>query len=173
VKPLKTEVVYRTPWCELLAKTMKPGEDPWYSLGGPDYTAVVALTEDRRMLAVRQYRPAVERFTIELPSGIVDAGETPAETARRELVEETGYQAGEMEALGPMLPDAGRLGTRVWFFLAEGIRPVERWLPEKGLEVLTYSMDELARAIGDGSFDHALHVAALVPAMLRGKVRLG
>ena len=173
MKPLKTEVVYRTPWCELMAKTMKPGEEPWYSLRGADYTAVVALTDDRRLLVVRQYRPAVERFTIELPSGIVDPGETPEQSGRRELLEETGYQAGEWEALGSMLPDAGRLGTRVWFFLAEGVRPVERWSPEEGLEVLTYSMDELARAILDGAFDHALHVAALVPAMLRGRLKLG
>lgn len=172
MKPLKTEVVYRTPWCELMAKTMKPGEEPWYSLRGADYTTVVALTEEQRILAVRQYRPAVERFTIELPSGIIDPGETPAQSACRELIEETGYQAAELEDLGPMFPDVGRLGTRVWFFWAAGVRPVENWSPEEGVEVLSYSMDELARAIEDGTFDHALHVAALVPAILRGKLKL-
>jgi ADP-ribose pyrophosphatase len=173
VKPLRTEIVYRTPYCELMAKTMKPGEDPWYSLRGADYTAVVALTGDRRLLVVRQYRPAVERFTIELPSGIVDPGESPEQSARRELLEETGHQAGQWEALGSMLPDPGRLGTRAWLFLAAGVRPVEGWSPEESLEVSSYSMDELARAIENGVFEHALHVAALVPAMLRGKLRLG
>jgi ADP-ribose diphosphatase len=172
VKPVKTEVLYRTPWCELVGKTMKAGEEPWYSVRGPDYTAVIALTDEGRMLAVRQYRPAVERFIIELPAGNIDAGEPPEECARRELMEETGYEAGAMELLCPMFPDVGRLGTRVWYFFASGLRRVENWRPEEGVEVLSYSMDELARAIEDGTFDHALHVAALVPALLRGKLEL-
>jgi ADP-ribose diphosphatase len=172
VKPIKTEVLYRTPWCELVGKTMRPGEEPWYSVRGPDYNAVIATTQEGRLLAVRQYRPAVERFTIELPSGNIDPGETPEDAARRELLEETGHQAGDMEALGPMFPDVGRLGTRIWYFFAAGVQRVENWSPEEGVEVLSYSMDELVHAIEDGTFDHALHVAALVPAMLRGKLKL-
>ena len=172
MKPFKTEVLYRTPWCEFVGKTVRPGEEPWYSIQGPDYNAVIAITEQGRLLAVRQYRPAVERFTIELPSGNIDPGETPESSARRELREETGYEAGELELLGSMRPDVGRLGTRVWYFFAVGVRPVENWKPEEGVEVLTYSMDELARAILDGTFDHALHVAALVPALLRRKLKL-
>ena len=173
MKPFKTEVLYHTPWCEFVGKTVRPGEQPWYSVRGPDYTAMIAITEEGRLLAVRQYRPAVERYTIELPSGNIDPGEMPESSARRELREETGYEAGEMERLGPMLPDVGRLGTRVWYFFAPGVRPVENSKPEDGVEVLTYSMDELAAAILDGTFDHALHVAAFVPAVLRGKLNLG
>ena len=172
MKPVKTENVYCTPWCRLVAKTMQPGEEPWYSVQGPDYTAVVALTPEGRILAVRQYRPAVEQFTVELPCGNIDGGETPEESARRELLEETGYQAETLEPLGPMFPDVGRLGARAWFFLAPCARRVENWMPEVGVEVLSYSMAELAAAIEDGTFNHALHVAALVPAMLRGRIKL-
>jgi ADP-ribose pyrophosphatase len=149
---------------------MKPGEAPWYSVRGPDYTAVVALTETGRLVAVRQYRPAVERWTVELPAGNVDAGETPETCARRELLEETGYEAGEMEPLGAMLPDSGRVGASIWFFFAANVRRVEGWKQEEAVEVVTYSMAELARAISGGEFDHAQHVAALVPLMLRGKL---
>jgi 8-oxo-dGTP pyrophosphatase MutT (NUDIX family) len=173
VKPVKTEVLYSTPWCEMVAKTMHPGEEPWYSMRGPDYTTIVAVTEQGRILAVRQYRPAVERFVIEFPAGNIDGGESREECARRELVEETGYQAGEMELLGPMFPDVGRLGARVWNFFAPGVRPVTNWEPEPDVEVLSYSLDELAHAIEAGTFNHALHIAALVPAMLRGKLKLG
>ncbi|HKE20965.1 MAG TPA: NUDIX hydrolase [Bryobacteraceae bacterium] len=173
MKPVKTEVLYSTPWCEVVAKTMRAGEEPWYSMRGPDYTTIVALTEENRVLAVRQYRPAVEQFVIEFPAGNIDRGESPEQCARRELVEETGYEAGEMELLGPMFPDVGRLGTRVWPFFAPAARPVKGWKPEPDVEVLTYSLDELVRAIGDGTFNHALHLAALVPAMLRGKLVLG
>jgi ADP-ribose pyrophosphatase len=171
-KPLKTEVAYSTPWFEILGKTMKPGEAPYYSLRLPDYAAVVAITPHDRVLAVRQYRPAVERYTIELPSGLVDAGETPAEAARRELLEETGYEADRLEVLGPMLPDCGRLGNRIWSCVATGVRQVAGRAPEEGIEVLSYSFAELARATAEGEFDHALHVAVVMVAVVRGKVTL-
>jgi ADP-ribose pyrophosphatase len=94
VKPLKTEVPYQTPWSELLAKTMKGEEPPYYSLRIADYVGILAITTDQRSLAVRQYRPAVERYTIEFPAGMGEAGETPLETAGGELLEETGYADG-------------------------------------------------------------------------------
>jgi ADP-ribose pyrophosphatase len=171
MQPLKTEVAFATPWFQVIGKTMKPGEQPYYSLRLPDYSAIVAITEDRRVLAVRQYRPAVERYTIELPSGLVDPGETPGEAARRELLEETGYAADDVEVLGPMLPDCGRLGNQIWSCVAAGVRQVPNRTPEEGIEVLTYSISELERAAANGEFDHALHVAVVMVAMLRGKLR--
>jgi ADP-ribose pyrophosphatase len=173
MKPLKTEVAFATPWFQILGKTMRHGEEPYYSLRLPDYVSVVALTEEQHVLIVRQYRPAVERDTLELPSGLVDAGETPEEAARRELLEETAYEGGEWEVLGAMEPDTGRLGNRIWSAVAKGVRRVADRAPEEGIEVLTWSLDELARAMADGRFNHALHVAVVMMAALKGGVRLG
>jgi ADP-ribose pyrophosphatase len=170
VKPLKVEVVFATPWFEVLGKTMQLGEAPYYSLRLPDYAAVVALTRDQRVLLVRQYRPAVERYTLELPSGLVDAGETPAEAAGRELLEETGHAAGEIEVLGPLFPDTGRLANRIWCCCATGVLPVEGRQPEEGIELLAYSLPELWRAVADGRFDSALHAAVLMLAASREKL---
>ena len=172
MKPLKTEVAFGTPWFQILGKTMREGEAPYYSLKLADYAAVVALTEEQRVLIVRQYRPAVEHLTLELPSGLVDAGETPLEAARRELLEETGYQGGEWEMLGGMEPDVGRLGNRIWTCVAKGVRRVEGHAPEEGIAVETWSLEELAQAMVDGRFDHALHVAVVMMAVLKGGVRL-
>ncbi len=172
MKPLKTEVAFGTPWFQILGKTMREGEAPYYSLKLADYAAVVALTEEQRVLIVRQYRPAVEHETLELPSGLVDAGETPLEAARRELLEETGYQGGEWEMLGGMEPDTGRLGNLIWTCVAKGVRRVEGHAPEEGIAVETWSLEELAQAMVDGRFDHALHVAVVMMAVLKGGVRL-
>ena len=171
MRPLKTEVEFATPWFQILAKTMREGEAPYYSLKLQDYSAVVALTDEQQVLIVRQYRPAVERYTLELPSGLVDPGETPAEAARRELLEETGYEAAVVENLGPLRPDTGRLGNRIYSCFASGVRRVEGRVPEEGIEVLTWRLDELARATADGRFDHALHVALLLVAVLKGRIR--
>ena len=97
MKPIKTEITYATPWFQIAGKTMREGEEPYYSLRLPDYAAVVAITAEERIVIVRQFRPAVERYTLELPSGLIDPGETPAEAARRELLEETGYEADDLE----------------------------------------------------------------------------
>lgn len=170
VKPLKTEVAFATPWFEVVGKTMEADEAPYYSLRLPDYAAVVALTEDQRVLVVRQYRPAVEQYTLELPSGIIDPGETPATTAGRELLEETGYAATEVEALGAMAVDTGRLNNSIWACVATGARREQG--PERGIEVVEWSMDELWRATRAGEFGLSLHVAVLMWAVLAGKLAL-
>ena len=94
------------------------------------------------------------------------------ESARRELLEETGYAAGTIEDLGPTLPDTGRLGNRIYTCFASGVRRVPESTPEEGIEVLTWSVDELSRAIKDGTFDHSLHVAGVLIAILHGRLRL-
>ncbi len=170
MKPLKTEVVFSTPWFDVLGKTVRPDEAPYYSLRLPDYVAIVALTGDERVLAVRQYRPAVERHTIELPSGLIDPGESPEQTAARELLEETGYAAASVEVLGPMLTDNGRMTNRIWTCVAAGARRVEGRAPEDGIEVLLYSIPELYQATRAGEFDHSLHIAVVSLAALRGKL---
>lgn len=172
MKPLRTEVAFATPWFEVIAKTMQTDEAPYYSLKLPDYAAVVALTEDQRVLIVRQYRPAVEQYSLELPSGIIDPGEEPGETARRELLEETGYAVAEVTVLGSLFVDTGRMNNRIWNCVATGARKQENHVPEPGIEVLTWSIDELWRATRAGEFALSLHVAALMPAVLAGKLPL-
>jgi len=172
LKPLKTEIVYSTPWFDVLGKTINTEEAPYYSLRLPDYACVLALTEDQRILLVRQYRPAIETTTLELPSGIIDPGETPAQAALRELTEETAYAASHVEVLGAMYVDPGRLGNRMWNCVATGAKPVPGRTPETGIEVLTHSLDELQQAIASGEFSLSLHVANLMHAALRGHLKL-
>src|SRR5262249_37303238 len=103
----------------------------------------------------------------ELPSGHVEAGETPEEAARRELLEETGYRADTLISLGRLAPDVGRLGNAMWCFLADGVVPVEGAEAEAGLERVIHR-GALSRLLAEPAFTHALHLAALLLAVNRG-----
>lgn len=166
------EVVFSTPWFNLVAKTVAQGNgDPevHYAIEASDYVAVVARTRDDHILLVRQFRPAVEQHTIELPGGTVDPGETPDQAAQRELLEETGYKAGSIEPLTQLMPDTGRLSNRLWCFFAENLERVAEPV-ERGVDLLKCSVAELQRLIDDGELAHSMHLAPVLLAMSRGKL---
>src|SRR5579862_2809688 len=93
-------IVYATNWFSIEEKQLAPNEPPYFSLKCADYISIVALTDNDELVLVRQYRPAVEARTLELPSGHVDPGETPLAAAERELTEETGYVASSIDQMG-------------------------------------------------------------------------
>lgn len=167
-------IAFSTPWFDVLAKHVDGGQVPHYTVKPPDYVTVVASDLDGRMLMVKQYRPVVEGYTIELPSGLVDPGETPEACARRELIEETGHEANDLELLGTLVPDVGRLGNRMHCFAASGVRPVGGpHAIEQGIELLRWTPEELSAALSDMRVSHALNFAALMLAVLRGRFHLG
>jgi hypothetical protein len=113
----KTAVLV-TDWFTLVEKRPadSPSSAPYFALETSDYVTVVAVTQNDELVLVRQYLPAVEERTLELPSGHVDPGETPVAAATRELMEETGYIADKIEEIGVIRPDTGRLSNRLWCF---------------------------------------------------------
>lgn len=165
-------VLFDSPWCTLVSRPAPDGK-PYYMLELADYVAVVALTPEREMVLVRQYRMAVSRDTFELPSGHVDAGETPETAARRELLEETGMAAPHLELLGTLVPDVGRLANRMWVYFAPDVRRVAAPLETgEGITVVTVTEREALAMAGDGRIDHALNLSALFLAVSHHKVTL-
>lgn len=84
----------------------------------PGAVVIVPVLDDGRICLIRNYRVAVERYLLELPAGTLEPGELPIETARRELIEETGYTAGTLTALGEFYMSPGILDERMFAFLA-------------------------------------------------------
>lgn len=88
----------------------------------PDCAVVCAIDDDGQVVLARQHRYVLDRETLELPGGMIDPGETPAQAARRELLEETGMRAGTLTALG-VYPTGGISTERMHMFMAVGCRP--------------------------------------------------
>lgn len=167
-------VVFSTPWFEIVARHPAGDGDPHYALRTNDYVGVVAVTGDGRLVLVRQYRPAVGRTTLELPSGHVDDGDTPEDAARKELLEETGHVADRWEFLGDLSPDTGRLANRMWCYFAAGARPTADpgYAPEPGVEPVLFEGGP-SELLAEPDFDSALNSAALLLAVARGLLRVG
>ncbi len=176
----KKKVEFHTPWFELVAKTVHDPSDPsvkdenYYSISANDYVCILALTPEEKIIMVKQYRPSVEDYTLELPAGYVDNGETPLHASQRELQEETGYLCKDVELLGCLQPDTGRLGNHQWCFFAKNVilKAQNEANAEKGITRVLLTKAELKEYILAGKFKHALHLASIYLAILNNKIIL-
>ncbi len=90
----------------------------------PGAVAIVPLTHDRHVLLVRQHHHSIGRRLLGLPAGTLESGEPPIETARRELVEETGYEPERLTELVTIFTSPGYTAERLVLFRADGCRPI-------------------------------------------------
>jgi len=90
----------------------------------PGSAVIVPVTADGHVLLIRQFRYLTGEYLLELPAGIVDPGEDVIATGRRELIEETGHEAGSIRELATVYVSPGYTGERSTLLLAEGCRPV-------------------------------------------------
>lgn len=168
---MNRSVVFTSPWLRLVAED-SDGEEPYYVVELDDYVTVVARTAAGTFALVRQHRPVTGRESLEFPSGHVDAGETAEQAGRRELLEETGMIAGEMQLLGVLVPDIGRLRNKMWCYFAGDVAPAVAAAREQGIDVLEVREDTLLAMATDGRIEHALNLAVLFLAVRKGCVRM-
>ena len=137
-------------------------EHAFYRLQGPDWVNVIAFTKEGELLVVEQFRHGIDAPTLEIPGGGCDEGESPAAAARRELREETGFEAAEWVALGHCAPNPATLANRCHTFLALGCEAVSDLAldPAEELRVWACAWPEWEAALRRGEIQHALVLAA-------------
>jgi ADP-ribose pyrophosphatase len=129
----------------------------------PGAVLMVPVLDDGRLLVERQFRYPLDRVFLEFPAGKIDPGEAPEATARRELVEETGYECATLEPLAVLHPVISYSTEAIQCYVARGLRHVGAQLDHgEFLELATPTLDELLAACDRGDITDAKTVAALL-----------
>jgi 8-oxo-dGTP pyrophosphatase MutT (NUDIX family) len=138
-------------------------EHDFFVLDTPDWCNIVPLTDDGRVVMVRQQRHGIGLETLELPGGMVDPTDPdPGAAARRELREETGYEARTVEPIGVIAPNPAMMSNRCHSFLARGVE--RAGTPEldggEDIAVVTVPLADIPELVRRGEICHALVVVA-------------
>jgi ADP-ribose pyrophosphatase len=133
----------------------------------PDWVSIAAITPDKRIVTVKQYRFGVAHFTTELPAGLVHPGEPHRAAAERELLEETGYTSSDWVYLGWVEPNPAYQNNRLHQWLARDARQTEACQLDEGedVEVEILLPQEIQRYIREGRLRHSLALLSVARVM--------
>ena len=143
--------------------------DFFYHNGG---AAVIPVTEEGKILMVRQYRNAIDRYTLEIPAGAFDSTkESGTECVMRELEEETGYKAGKVEWLITTRSMVEFSNERVEIYVATDLTSSKQHLDEEeAIELEACTVEELKERIFKGEIEDSKTIAALMAYFVKYQV---
>lgn len=170
-KVIESEQLFSQPWftvrkdvCEL---PNGKKHEAYYILEYPDWATAFALTEDNKVVMIRQYRHGLGVISTELPGGVIDKGETPEQAIARELKEETGYVFPYIEFIGKIAPNPATSNNYMHMFLAKGGKKVSGQSLDttEDVEVLIHSIDEVKQLLRENKIVQSLHSACIFYAL--------
>jgi ADP-ribose pyrophosphatase len=167
------ELLSRPPFITVSAQTIDLPDgrriDDYYQIELGDFACVYAQTEDRRLVMLRSYRHGPRKVCFNFPGGGIGPKETPAEAAKRELLEETGFEAARWQPLGSFITNSNQRCQTAHFFRADGCHQIAQAnsgdLEDSEVILLTFSDALATMRRGD--------LASLSHAALLGLVALG
>lgn len=130
----------------------------FYFFDFPDWVNIIALTPDREILLIRQFRYGTKRMEWEIPGGMIDPGEDPVAAGCRELLEETGFVGAQATLIGRVCPNPAIQGNYCYTILVEGAVLSEEQHPDDMEEIdwLRVPEQDIGRYIRDGQIEHGL-----------------
>jgi|SRR5690554_4046851 len=171
-KTLSSEYLVKAPWAVLRKDSciMPNGYivPEYYILEYPNWVNIVALTDENKIVLVKQYRHGVQESILEIPGGVIDEGEDSLTAAKRELLEETGYLFDSFEQLCDLFPNPATSNNITTSYLARGGKKVQEQEldSQEDIEVILKSPSEVKQLLLQNKFGQALHSAALFYALL-------
>jgi ADP-ribose pyrophosphatase len=129
----------------------------------PDWVNVVALTSDHQLVLVRQFRFGIDDFSVEVPGGVIEAGEDPVVAGLRELSEETGFSGTQARLLATVHPNPAIQSNRCHLVLVENVRKTHElsWDQDEEIHVSTLPVEEVFTLARNGGITHSLVLNAL------------
>ncbi|MBO5033916.1 MAG: NUDIX hydrolase [Lachnospiraceae bacterium] len=135
----------------------------WDFVGHNGAAAAVGVLEDGRLVMVRQYRNALDRYTIEIPAGGLNPNEPTIDAAARELEEETGYKCGSIEKLITIRTTVAFCNEKIDIYLATNLKRTCQHLDEdEYVNVELYTLEELEHMIYEGVIEDSKTIAAIL-----------
>lgn len=173
-KTLSSEYLFNDQWFKVRKEVCEtPGGkivDPYYVYDFPTWVGAVPVTDDGRIVMVRQYRHALGETCIEIPGGCVDDTDKNFEEAiARELLEETGFVFSSYEYLGKISPNPSTNSNLLHMFLARGGKKIagQQLDGNEEIEVMLLSIEELKQLLRENKILQAMHVACIIYALER------
>jgi 8-oxo-dGTP pyrophosphatase MutT (NUDIX family) len=168
---LGSELAFDHRWYRVRRETVRlpSGKvvDDYFVSERPDVVLVAAVTPDENVVFVRQWKQGRRAFMIELPGGMCDPGEAAEESARRELLEETGYACEQLTKIGEFEQDPTKGANLIVAFLGfgAGIAGEPSWDEQEELEIVLIPVGELESAVREGRLTSAGTVATVFRAL--------
>jgi 8-oxo-dGTP pyrophosphatase MutT (NUDIX family) len=162
-----SEPLVKDVWIDLRVDTAKTPKgqlvERYYVLDYPAWVHIVAFNEKNELLVIRQFRYAINRNIYEIPCGMSDDGETPYETAVRELREETGFTFESVKEIGKFSANPSSHTNYVYVFLATGSYTEQptQFDETEDIEHEFMSMDSVNEAIKNGTFCNTMAISSL------------
>ncbi|MGZ3688096.1 MAG: NUDIX hydrolase [Bdellovibrionota bacterium] len=173
----KEEVILTSKVVQVVRRDCHSSEDsrkhPFYVFRSPDWCNIVPVTEDGKIVMVRQWRIGIDEHTLEIPGGVVDATDERAQDAAvREMTEETGYapiEGARVENLGWNYPNPAMNNNRCHSFIVGPVRKSRAQSLDMGemIEVHEVPLEEIPRLIQNGEITHALMINTLLKLAVR------